>query len=344
MKMIIGNFSAGFSNHDWNPVMTADTANLSYWLNWRFLVCAIFVLIAMVVAAVLIWKHEGFGKSRKGKHEDHEEEIVGTVNIDDCWKTSSESIHAGWLLGYRLIALCILVALLLSEAIVNGARIFYFYTEWTFTLITIYFGLASAFSVYGCLHHWKAVGDGRADFDKRDAERGNYMPPLEGVGVPDMLGTLNSRDEPHNPKAAGFGGYTLQILYQVCAGAVALTDIVYWLIIYPFLTNADYKLRFLVICMHTVNAVFFLGELVLNRLQFPLFRIAYFALWTSVFVIFQWIIHMCVSLWWPYPFLDLSSQYAPIWYLAVGLLHLPCYCMFPLILRAKQFCLSRFNP
>ncbi|KAG9155521.1 hypothetical protein Leryth_009926 [Lithospermum erythrorhizon] len=290
--------------------MTADTANLSYWLNWRFLVCAIFVLIAMVVAAVLIWKHEGFGKSRKGKHEDHEEETAGTVNIDDCWKTSSESIHAGWLLGYRLIAFCILVALLLSEAIVNGARIFYFYTEWTFTLITIYFGLASAFSVYGCLHHWKAVGDGRADFDKRDAERGNYMPPLEGVGVPDMLGTLNSRDEPHNPKAAGFGGYTLQILYQ------------------------------LVICMHTVNAVFFLGELVLNRLV----SFDHDFVCGLVFVIFQWIIHMCVSLWWPYPFLDLSSQYAPIWYLAVGLLHLPCYCMFPLILRAKQFCLSRFNP
>ena len=30
---------------------------------------------------------------------------------------------------------------------------------------------------------------------------------------------------------------------------------------------------------------------------FPLFRIAYFVLWTGTFVVFQWIIHACVNLW-----------------------------------------------
>lgn len=31
--------------------------------------------------------------------------------------------------------------------------------------------------------------------------------------------------------------------------------------------------------------------------RFPSFRIAYFIFWTSIFVIFQWIIHACVSMW-----------------------------------------------
>lgn len=42
-------------------------------------------------------------------------------------------------------------------------------------------------------------------------------------------------------------------------------------------------------------------ECVINRItvylqRFPFFRIAYFVLWTCTFVIFQWIIHACVSM------------------------------------------------
>ncbi|MED6180765.1 hypothetical protein PIB30_013393 [Stylosanthes scabra] len=78
--------------------------------------------------------------------------------------------------------------------------------------------------------------------------------------------------------------------------------------------------------------------------RFPMFRFAYFILWTSIFVIFQWIIHACVSLWWPYPFLDLSSPYAPLWYFAVGVMHIPCYGAFALVVRLKHLWLSRTFP
>ncbi|MCL7034443.1 hypothetical protein MKW94_000452, partial [Papaver nudicaule] len=78
--------------------------------------------------------------------------------------------------------------------------------------------------------------------------------------------------------------------------------------------------------------------------RFPWFRFAYFILWTAIYVIFQWVIHACVSLWWPYPFLDLSSSYAPLWYLAVGLMHIPCYGVFVLIIRMKHFLWSKWFP
>ncbi|CAL9118322.1 unnamed protein product [Musa textilis] len=91
-----------------------------------------------------------------------------------------------------------------------------------------------------------------------------------------------------------------------------LTDCVFWLIIFPFLAIRDYNLNFVLICMHSLNAVFLLGDIALNSLSFPWFRIAYFLLWTAIYVIFQWVIHACVDIWWPYPFLDLSSTYAPV--------------------------------
>lgn len=96
--------------------------------------------------------------------------------------------------------------------------------------------------------------------------------------------------------------------------------------------------------MHSLNAVFLLGDTTLNCLRFPWFRIAYFVVWTGIFVISQWIIHACTSIWWPYPFLDLSLSRAPLWYALVGLLHIPCYSIFGLIVEMKVYLLSKWLP
>lgn len=83
----------------------------------------------------------------------------------------------------------------------------------------------------------------------------------------------------------------------------------------------------LVINMHTINAVLLLGDAALNCLvsclnsfsftnhfhflqdykflinlffpfqRFPMFRIAYFFLWTVTYVIVQWVVHACVKIW-----------------------------------------------
>ncbi|KAL4333137.1 hypothetical protein GQ457_07G017110 [Hibiscus cannabinus] len=328
------------------PNMTADTTTLSYWLNWRFALCALLVLASMVVAAVIVWKLEG-RKRWEHRRRQSLKEPTGLLYEDETWNTCLEAIHPAWLLGFRVFAFFILLLLLIASVVIDGGAIFFFYTQWTFTLVTIYFGFGSAISIYGCRKHYRKTDGYRADYVSLDSEQGTYVPPTIGE-IADGSSNHSKHYDPHeatyHPPIAGPWMYAFQIIYQICAGAVMLTDTVFWLILYPFLTPKDQGLNFMIVSMHSINAVFLIGDTILNCMRFPLFRIAYFILWTGAFVVFQWIIHACVDLWWPYPFLDMSSTYAPLWYLGIGVMHIPCYGTFALVVKLKDFCFSRSFP
>ncbi|CAN1187446.1 hypothetical protein LINPERPRIM_LOCUS31847 [Linum perenne] len=325
--------------------MSADTTEPSYWLNWRFGICAVFIAVIMVMSALLIWKYEGSKESEFESESDRRERRpprLGTLYRDEPWRTCMKTIHPVWLLGFRIIAFVILFCLITTNTVVDGGGIFFFYTEWTFSLVTIYFGFGSAMSIYGCCKGHDALV--RTDGEHQDTERGNYIAPVlgeDGDSSNHVKSVVDQEPHPEQEQIAGVLGYIFQIIYQTSAGAVVLTDSVFWLILYPFLMAVDYKLDFINICMHSVNVIFLLGETILNGMRFPMFRIAYFILWTSIFVVFQWIIHSVISMWWPYPFLDLSSNFAPVWYLGVGVMHIPCYGIFALIVRLKYFCLPK---
>ncbi|WVZ06107.1 hypothetical protein V8G54_019453 [Vigna mungo] len=66
--------------------------------------------------------------------------------------------------------------------------------------------------------------------------------------------------------------------------------------------------------MHTLNVFFLLGDAALNCLPVHWSGMSFFVLWTSLYVIFQWTFHAFSWIWWPYPFLTLSSPYSPLWY------------------------------
>ncbi|XP_059443259.1 uncharacterized protein LOC132175354 isoform X3 [Corylus avellana] len=324
--------------------MTSDTTTPSYWLNWRVLLCSIWVLISMAFGLFLIWKYEGFRKPKTGETQQEE---AGALYDDETWRPCLKGIHPAWLLAFRVFAFIVLLVLLVVTTLTDGGGgLFYFYTQWTFTLITIYFGLGSLLSMYGCYQYHKKAGGDRVDIEL-DTEQGTCGATPHGenskMSVPSKTSGPHEQHD-HLRKPAGIWGYVFQIIFQMNAGAVMLTDCVFWFIIVPFLTMKDYNLNFLIINMHSINAVFLLGDTALNCLRFPWFRIGYFSLWTVVYVVFQWIVHACVKLWWPYPFLDLSSPYAPLWYLSVAIMHIPCYGLFALIMKLKHFVLSTKYP
>ncbi|CAN1310889.1 hypothetical protein LINPERPRIM_LOCUS28232 [Linum perenne] len=321
--------------------MAANTTEPSYWLNWRFAICAAFIATAVALSALLIWKYEG---SKESDSDSHRRGSRRSLCKDESWRTCLKTIHPGWLLAFRIIAFAVLFGLITTNAVMDGGDIFIFYTQWTFSLVTVYFALGSAMSMYGC-----CTRRGRADSEEHlDTERGTYTAPTLGEAGDSSNNSKGSAvyQEPRlvRKPTAGAWDYIFQITFQTCAGAVVLTDCVFWFVLYPFLMPANFKLEFINVCMHSVNAVFLLGDAMLNGMRFPMFRIAYFVLWTSVFVVCQWIIHAFVSMWWPYPFLDLSSSYAPLWYLGVGVVHVPCYGIFALIVKLKYLWLTRSFP
>ncbi|MCL7051267.1 hypothetical protein MKW94_007461 [Papaver nudicaule] len=324
-----------------NWMLPTATNTLAYWLNWRFLLCAIIVLSPMVFAAYLIRRYEW----SKDANDEEENVTKGTLYADDAWRPCLKQIHPACLLAFRVFAFGTLLTFLVWNMVIGGAGIFFYYTQWTFASVIIYFGLGSLFSICGCYRYCTGASGDHAMLDK---DRGAYVAPMpEENGIEGNISKSWDPEQHYVRKTAGTWGYIFQIMFQMNAGAVILTDSVYWLVLYPLLSHLPqyhYKPTLIVIVMHSLNAVFLLVDTILNCLQFPWFRISYFTLWTGIFVIFQWIIHACVSIWWPYPFLDLSSSYAPLWYLGVAVMHLPCYFFFALITKLKHSLLSKWFP
>lgn len=319
--------------------MATDTTASSYWLNWRVLLCALILLAPLVLAAILIWRYEGKRRERESQREH-----PGTLFQDEAWNTCFKRVHPRWLLAFRVFSFAAMLSLLISNVVRDGSGIFYFYTQWTFTLVTLYFGYASLLSIYGCCIYNKEAGGNTESYTSiHDAEQGTYRPPItrDEAGRTIPKSPIAHSEEAPVREAAGFWVYVFQVQFQTCAGAVVLTDIVFWAIIYPF--TDGYRLSFLDVCMHSLNAVFLLGDTCLNSLRFPLFRISYFVLWSCIYVAYQWIIHAFKNLWWPYQFLSLSSPYAPLWYLGVTVMHIPCFAVFALVIKMKSCLLRRHN-
>ncbi|XP_051192891.1 uncharacterized protein [Lolium perenne] len=125
------------------------------------------------------------------------------------------------------------------------------------------------------------------------------------------------------------------------------TDTIYWLIIFPNIIHkrGGDHVTFWNIMPHSFNFIFLLGDGALNSMRYPLFRIGYFLLWTSIYVIFQLSLHaLSAMIWWPYPFLNVSSPWAPLWYVVAGLLQVPCYVGFMVALILKRRLFARWFP
>ncbi|KAH9619740.1 hypothetical protein KSS87_000257 [Heliosperma pusillum] len=325
--------------------MGADTTDPSYWLNWRFLVSALYVFGTLISAFYLIWKYEGKGKLGD-ERRDGRQVPVGVVYKDELWKTCLEGIHPFWLLLYRILAFGVLLAFIIGNTIVDGPGIFYYYTQLTFVLTTVYFGLASAFSLYGFCYEYYGDSWVKTTSLNIDTEHGsNVAAKIGGGQETPLLKNWSNRGQVHVRQVAGFMGYLFQSLYQssdadpnsdtpastttlrttlktptrswppslppefismpilppsltvrvlqrkkreggdvrelwvlVAGGAVLLTDVVYWLLLYPVKSAGQSKVAIFDICAHSIN-ILILGDAVLNGMM----AVSIHGLITSIF-------------------------------------------------------------
>jgi len=138
----------GSAARSYEPMATADTTDLRYWLHWRVGLCGLWVLACMAVAGYLIWRHEGPGADRRPGGAGAASSSVssgpaadgdlpgggkgrrpGVLYDDEAWRPCLRDIHPAWLLAYRLISFFVLLSLLVVIVISDGGSIFYYYTQ-----------------------------------------------------------------------------------------------------------------------------------------------------------------------------------------------------------------------
>ncbi|CAN6446242.1 unnamed protein product [Victoria cruziana] len=188
--------------------MTADTTNFEYWMHWQVLLCAIWILLAMFLASVLILKYDASYKLRSQEADSDRDDCL---YADESWRPCLKEIRPASLLIFRVVAFCLMASLLSMNIILDGADMFYFYTQWTFTLVTIYFGLGSVLSMYGCYLTFRKGSNGD-DLFKVDTERGSYLPPGEGHSG-SLAADSNHRER--SREKAGIWGHIFQVMFQV---------------------------------------------------------------------------------------------------------------------------------
>ncbi|KDP28315.1 hypothetical protein JCGZ_14086 [Jatropha curcas] len=265
------------------------------------------------------------------------------VGSSQLWTSCWRGLHPAWLLATRFTSFLVMGGFLLWDIEEWGATIFMYYTEWTFALVMVYFAIATVTSAYGC---WISSMQIPSEIFRTDVEESTTASPItyKEIVAKGSIKLQSHYAEEAIRLRAGFWGYFMQTIYQTSAGAVILTDIVFWCIIVPFGSNAHLGLNVLMGCMHTLNAACLLLDTALNSLPFPWFRVAYFVQWSCIYVVFQWVIHACGFTWWPYPFLELDIAWAPLWYFALAVVHIPCYGIYALIVKAKNSTFPRWFP
>ncbi|KAF3654725.1 putative protein phosphatase 2C 2-like [Capsicum annuum] len=256
--------------------------SLDYWLQWQVAICAVIFIIPTVVALRLI-----ISKRRRRMNEQN------IIKSTDLWIPCWRNLHPIWLLCFRASAFLAMVFLLYQTVANLGFFVFLFYTQrsWVLAVVKASGSMVRLHSItvdtcdptlHRILHiagSFRASGCPLFEIQTRFCNslgtiisaRGCWLytrNPLSQPGERDKF-LKKAVEENSSEQQLGLWENSMLIMYQVCAGAVMLTDIVFWCLLLPFMTGENFKLTLLIGLMHSVNAVFLLLDSVLSNLVSP---------------------------------------------------------------------------
>lgn len=120
------------------------------------------------------------------------------------------------------------------------------------------------------------------------------------------------------------------VLDVVLATSILIATVV-WTILYPYAVRVHESARLLnwvSYCQHGVNVVLLQIEFLATHHRVSVDALPLVLLWPSLYTIFTWLLHGTVARgFWPYPFLELNTPWAPVWYLGLLLAHLAAFVL-----------------
>ncbi|KAG1697016.1 hypothetical protein DVH05_017403 [Phytophthora capsici] len=231
-----------------------------------------------------------------------------------CW-----SLRA--LLAYRAAASTFFLLVQIWDVYRSRGRCMAFYTSWNFILQGVYFAGAA----------WRTRRQLQLRMDERTASYTALVDGEEGSPFKRRKRVL---------RTSGLNWIDLELLLDVCLAASLLICFVVWAILYPYAVKAGHPEKLLngvSYCQHGANVVllqidFFATRHLVSKDALPLIMG-----WPSVYAVFAWIVHGTVAKgFWPYPFLDLNTPWAPFWYGFLLAAHIAALMVVMLLSKMKH--------
>jgi hypothetical protein len=106
----------------------------------------------VVLGIAILWRYEGGRVSGPRLEQLQDPSLVGILPIgylcrEELWMACGGAVKAELLLAFRAFVVAYLLPQLLYNIVKDGVYVFFFYTQWTFTLLILYFALALRASV-----------------------------------------------------------------------------------------------------------------------------------------------------------------------------------------------------
>ncbi|KAI9914028.1 hypothetical protein PsorP6_005362 [Peronosclerospora sorghi] len=227
------------------------------------------------------------------------------------------------LLAYRVSATFFFLFIQLWDVWRSQGQCLAFYTSWNFILQGVYF--------FGAARRTGHQVRRRAD--DRFTRYTALVDEEDGTGSP-----LSSRRRVL--RDSGLHWIDLELLFDVCLATSLLICTVVWTVLYPYAVKSGHPetlLNGVSYCQHGVNVLlleldFFATRHCVSRDAFPLIMG-----WPSIYAVFAWIVHGTVAKgFWPYPFLDLNTPWAPFWYGGLLVAHIVALLLVMLLSSVKH--------
>lgn len=298
-----------------SPYVWAVEVIPGFVLSWETILCATEIVAALSVSLYLMY--------RKAKRDRIDEPSSSSPTRAKALSPLTQprsfcSIDA--LLYYRVAALVFYVVVQVYNMYHTRLRCMIFYTSWNFIGQGVYFGIAA----------WRT-----SQVRRSQQHRQGYTALLE-----ENANSLDGKAHVSLVATRHRGWIRFELLLDVCLATSILVTVVVWTILYPYAIKmhvTEMLLNWVSYSQHAINLVILQVDFLCTRHTVSLDALPMLIAWSSIYSIFTWILHGTVAKgFWPYPFLQVDTPWAPLWYAGLLFAHLLGFAFVYLISSFKR--------